>query len=653
MNWKYIQKLVTIFESLWERFIQNRSVYKKLHEEYKQIRLALDKECQKSDKLQVKHEHTKSNLTKARRNFSTLQAKHDEITTLLTETQHNLKKLHEKHDCTNANFNKLKEDHKRTTDILDETRDNYSTLQAKHDQTTADLSEALDRLRELDNLVSKYELISNLLNAKRSENEEFEKFKKIFNDDFMAFANKESSLADEASAVQTLQRLEKKLEEIVAFPHTFTKKSIAIGGGFSSGKSEFINSFIEHSDIKLPVGIEPVTAIPSFVVSNPEEVSIKGFSNTGATVNIELEFYRQLSRDFIDTFSFNLKDIMPYMAVEAPLKEGLFEYVYLIDSPGHNPAGGNTTGDKETATAILKDRDALIWMIGLDATGTIPQDDIEFIRDMELNGLPFYVVLNKADQKSKSELEDIRDEVKEILEEEEIEYVGISAYSATLCKEYLYDGMSLDVFLASQNQPVANQGVELKKEMEEIFGRYEKAIEKDEKTAKLLMKELNSLNLDISSEIGSNTPSLDDYQCICGESFYIPNLKRKVEDVMKEVMADYQCRGCGQNLDIQRLNANDLDPDNIDVLTEKIDNIKKSQNKDFTEIKKEMRQVKKNMLKAVDNVFLSLRPQSEVVPRSRPERRSRQKSSLRRKKSSEKPAFKNPPPPVRKTTKKA
>ena len=223
---------------------------------------------------------------------------------------------------------------------------------------------------------------------------------------------RESSLADEASAVQTLQRLEKKLEEIVAFPHTFRKKSIAIGGGFSSGKSEFINSFIEHSDIKLPVGIEPVTAIPSFVVSNPGEVSIKGFSNTGATVDIELEFYRQLSRDFIDTFPFNLKDIMPYMAVEAPLKEGLFEYVYLIDSPGHNPAGGNTAEDKETATTILKDRDALIWMIGLDATGTIPQDDIEFLKDMELNGLPFYVVLNKADQKPKSELEEIRDEVK-------------------------------------------------------------------------------------------------------------------------------------------------------------------------------------------------------------------------------------------------
>ena len=79
MNWKYIQKPITIFESIWEKFIQNRPVYKKLHEEYKQITIALDKECQESRELRVKHGHTKANLTKARRNFSTLQAKHDDI----------------------------------------------------------------------------------------------------------------------------------------------------------------------------------------------------------------------------------------------------------------------------------------------------------------------------------------------------------------------------------------------------------------------------------------------------------------------------------------------------------------------------------------------------------------------------------------------
>lgn len=520
-----------------------------------------------------------------------------------------LRELQTEYDRTTSRLDKERQKHKRTTSVLNK-------LKKEHEHTTAALAKINVQYDNLNtqhgDLGQKYELVSNLLDAELNKNEEFETFKKIFNEDFMAFANKESSLADEASAVQALQRLEKKLEEVVAFPDIFTKRSIAIGGGFSSGKSEFINSFINHSDIKLPVGIKPVTAIPSFVVSNTRNVSIKGFSNKGATVGIELEFYRQLSRDFIDTFPFNLKDIMPYMAVEVPLKENLFENIYLIDTPGYDSAGGSASEDSTTATDFLNDRDALIWMIPAK-TGIIPKEDLKFIEDLELNGLPFYVVLSKADVSSESQLEEILDNVKETLDDEGIEYVGISVYSATLRKEYLYDGMSLDDFLASQNQPVRSLGVELKKEIEEIFERYEKAIKKDEKTANWLVEKLNSLNLDMLElgSLGSNTPSRDlTYQCRCGESFYIPTLQRKVKEVMKEVMAGYKCRGCDQNLDLRRLSSNDLDPDNIDVLIEKIKKIKESQNKDFTEIKKEMRQVKKNMLKAVDNVFWSLTSQS-------------------------------------------
>ena len=529
---------------------------------------------------------TKADLGEARDRLRELQTEYDHITSRLDKER-------QKHKRTTSDFNKLKKEQEHTTTALAEARVQYDKLHAENGK-----------------LDQKYELVSNLLKAKHSENEEFEKFKKIFKEDFMTFANKESSLADEASAVQKLQRLEKKLEEIVAFPHMFTKKSIAIGGGFSSGKSEFINSFIKHSDIKLPVGIKPVTAIPSFVISNPnpEKISIKGFSNKGATVDIELEFYRQLSRDFIDTFPFDLKDIMPYMVVEVPLKEGSFKNIYLIDTPGYDSAGGSALEDKTTATDFLNDRDALIWMIPAK-TGIIPKEDLKFIEDMELNGLPFYMVLSKADVPSESQLEEILDEVKETLDDEGIEYVGISAYSATLRKEYLYDGMSLDDFFASQNQPVRSLGVELKKEIEEVFERYEKAIKKDEKTANWLVEKLNSLELDML-ELGSDTPLRDlKYQCGgCRRNLDLSNLQRDVTKVMAgyrrevtKVMAGYQCTICHQYLDPNKITGD---------LIEKINKIKKSQSKDFTEIKKEMRQVKKNMLKAVDNVFWSLASRS-------------------------------------------
>ena len=235
---------------------------------------------------------------------------------------------------------------------------------------------------------------------------------------------------------------------------------------------------------------------------------------------------------------------------------GLFEHIYLIDTPGYNPGGRSE--DRSTAADILKDRDALIWMIGLDSTGTVPLDDLEFIDDLELNGLPFYVILNKADLRHETELKEILDEVKKTLEDEGIEPIGISAYSAIERKEYLSDGMGLHEFFCSQNQPVDNIEVELKGEIKDVFEMYETAIVKDEKTVKWLMNQLNTLNLHISSE----------------------------------------------------LEHSKLDPDEMDALTEKIDKIKKSQDKDFAPIKDQMSQIKQKMLKAVEEIFWSLSSQS-------------------------------------------
>ena len=425
----------------------------------------------------------------------------------------------------------------------------------------------------------KYDLVSRLLAAKPSENEAFEKFKKVFDEDFMAFANKESSLADEAAAVQQLQALEKRLEHIVAFPHMFAKRSVAIGGGFSSGKSAFVNSFIEQPDIELPVGIQPVTAIPSYVMAS-EDVSIKGYTRTGATVDIARDLYAQLSRDFIGTFSFNLKDQLPSIAVEVPLQAG-FEHICLIDTPGYDP-GGDTDSDRETAISSLRDRDALIWMIDV-SNGTIQQNDLEFLHDMKLDGLPLYVVLNKADNKSSSELKDILAEVKDILEDTELEPMGIGAYSSRRTKrgqEYPSDGLSLCDFFRRQNQPVENLVAEarrMKAEFQSVFSMYEKAIKQDEESAKLLMTRLNEIDFDL----------------------------------------------------------NDTDADVADKVGEKIDEIKQSQGRDFAPIKQELGRVKKAMLAAVEQVLSSLVQDEERAAELRKawgqESRRRSQSTRRRK----------------------
>ena len=416
------------------------------------------------------------------------------------------------------------------------------------------VTEDADRLRsEHEELQKKYKLVSDLLTAKPNEHVEFKQFEALLNGEFRAFADAESSLAEEATAIERLERLAERLKELVAFPHLSAKRAIAIGGGFSSGKSAFVNSFIEIEgyDRLLPERIEPATAIPSFVMAS-SEMAIKGFSSSGDTVDIDPALYSQLSHNFIDTFSFNLKQIMPSITVEVPLRGNLFANsgnpfanICLIDTPGYNPGG--RSDDRTTAAAFLKDRDALIWMIGLDATGTVPEEDLDFLEDLELGSLPLYVVLNKADTKPRGELKAILDEVKNALADADIEPCGISVYSSRRGEEFFYDEKSLEEFFRTQNQP-QRASAALKQEIEDVFEMYANAILKDERTAKWMTNELTAIDFHLS----------------------------------------------------------ELSADDADVLGEKVSKLIESQKRDFAPIKEQMGAIRQKMLSAVDEIFQSL-----------------------------------------------
>ena len=106
-------------------------------------------------------------------------------------------------------------------------------------------------------------LVAELISTS-AKSEELQEFKNILYKNFMKFSNSEKIVPNEAEMILNLQEIEKELELISSFPALHTKTTIAVGGGFSAGKSEFISSFIK-TDVKLPIGVVPTTAIPSYV----------------------------------------------------------------------------------------------------------------------------------------------------------------------------------------------------------------------------------------------------------------------------------------------------------------------------------------------------------------------------------------------------
>ncbi|MFU7547928.1 hypothetical protein ACM9NO_28320, partial [Pseudomonas paraeruginosa] len=114
-------------------------------------------------------------------------------------------------------------------------------------------------------LIEKFSLVSRVLAQQPPSNPGLERFAELINNDYMDFANRESSLADEAQAVLKMQAILAEMHMLNNFPSIAGKTILSIAGGFSSGKSAFVNSFIKDPSVELATGINPVTVIPSYV----------------------------------------------------------------------------------------------------------------------------------------------------------------------------------------------------------------------------------------------------------------------------------------------------------------------------------------------------------------------------------------------------
>ena len=334
---------------------------------------------------------------------------------------------------------------------------------------------------ELESLRSQSQFIGEVLTAEVEDNTELNEFLHLYNGPYMEFINKEASLADEAEMLIKMQEIVEYLRVLVGFPEVYSKNILAISGGFSSGKSEFVNSMSNNEDTALPVDISPSTAIPTYIVAH-ERGAIYGFSKNGGRIELDLQFYKRMSHKFVSMFPFNVKDIMPCMAVGTQFIQDVHENICYIDTPGYNPprtAGVYTAQDYNTAKEYLDRSHSLIWMIGLDAChGHIPNSDLEFLEDLNLGDKSLYVIGNKAELKSEQELEDICNQFEETLDDNSIDYEGISMYSAIKKKEYCYRVLSLFDFLRSKNNPV-EQSQSIKNDVRFIFKKYENAIKSD------------------------------------------------------------------------------------------------------------------------------------------------------------------------------
>jgi chromosome segregation ATPase len=496
---KELSKKRNEFESLQNDFNSLKSKSAQLEAEIAQLEaeikeLEFVKEFQSTTILELEEKNTLLNkeLQKKRNEFESLQNEFNSLQSTIARLDSKIRDLESVKKSQIKNISELE---KTKSLLLEELRNKHEELINKSEELAKKHCE-FDNLQKTHQIITtQYDLVSRILAAKSSDNEAMEKFKNLFNNDFMNFANEESSLAEEAKAVLILQSVEKQLQMIINFAGMYEKNIIAVGGGFGAGKSEFISSFFKDKTVKLPIGIKPVTAIPTYITQGNSHI-IKGYSREHGAIDIAPELYKQLSHDFVKSFAFNLKEIMPVMAIETLFE--CYKHICFVDTPGYNPSNtdGFTENDLSTAQEYLEQSNTLLWLIGVDTHGTIPASDLKFLENLTLENKKLYIVANKSDLRSADDLEDILDEFEQVLDDYDIEYEGISAFSSVQRKEVFNRKISLYDFLQQQDHRVEVHE-QIRGELNSVFDMYKDAINYDIQRTEKIQGSLKSLELDL------------------------------------------------------------------------------------------------------------------------------------------------------------
>ena len=175
---------------------------------------------------------------------------------------------------------------------------------------------------------------------------------------------------------------------------------IVVAGGFSSGKSSFLNRLTNCTNL-LPTGVEPVSVVKTYLYCsrNTRSVSVKGVNQKNVLVNLDpgvLQAIQHASKTNIF-----LASVLDKLFVEIPAND--LDGLVFIDTPGYNNSDkaneSNGKTDRETALEAMKEGNVLFWLIDCER-GTTVSEDIAIIK--QFDGKKVFI-FNKADKKGYQE----------------------------------------------------------------------------------------------------------------------------------------------------------------------------------------------------------------------------------------------------------
>ena len=355
---------------------------------------------------------------------SALQAKVEELTACLARTKKALEKAEEENE-------ELEEEHKR-----DLKREAEKTKEAKEQVRTLE-KDLSSQKEKLDKTNKEKEKLNNELTATKE--------RANCRGEALSFVREVLT----AQVTSERSELEQKVEEIVSFIHsdecrayiTLTdegerdlsmwqsecakswiqgKVKVAFIGEFSAGKTSIVNRLLQDGDphaIQLPVSSKATTAIPTYISGRKGggKATYRFYTPDSILKEISEDTFRRVSKEVLEEVG-GVSSMIKYF-VMAYANKGL-ERLSILDTPGFSSQDDK---DEQRTMEVINECDALFWVVDVN-NGQLNSRSISVIR--QYLHKPLYIIINKVDTKSPSEVKQAEQAIRATCSKEKLEVKG-------------------------------------------------------------------------------------------------------------------------------------------------------------------------------------------------------------------------------------
>lgn len=244
-----------------------------------------------------------------------------------------------------------------------------------------------------------------------------------------------------------------KFRDFILYDRLIGKNIIALGGGFSCGKSTFLNALMGKQ--VLPEDIDPSTSVPTYIVKGDEH-EVMGINVFDNDVKMEARDIKKIAHGFGEvededgnrlTTPVTLGHVLETIFFSTPMN--IYDHVAFLDTPGYSKPDSekySSKTDEEIARGQLNSSNYILWFVQADA-GTITEEDIKFIKTLRQD-IPILIVVSKADKKNIKDLKEIISKIRTTLDLKGVRYTDVLPFSgkpeqAEGSKEltdYIYEG---------------------------------------------------------------------------------------------------------------------------------------------------------------------------------------------------------------------